>query len=138
VGSSINRVILIGYLGADPDIRAFPNGDRFAILSLATSRRWKDRLTGEQREITDWHRIILRRQNDVTYAERYLGKGSHLNVEGHLETRSWKDRNDITQWATEVVVSGFRDDIGAMGRRRTGTAANDPNAPLDYRTASGG
>lgn len=103
--SSVNKVILVGNVGADPEIRSFDNGDRVANLSLATSESWKDKNTGERREKTEWHRVVVFGKL-VDVIEQYVSKGSKLYFEGKLETRKWeKDGQD--RYSTEVVLRGF-------------------------------
>lgn len=105
-GGGINKVILIGNLGADPDIRYFPSGDAVVNLSLATSESWKDRNTGEPQERTEWHRVVIRgRLAEV--AKQYLHKGSKVYIEGALRTRKWQGQDGQDRYTTEVVVAGF-------------------------------
>lgn len=108
----LNKVILIGNLGADPDIRHMPNGDAVAALSIATSRRWKDRDSGERKEHTEWHRVVMfRRLAEV--AGEYLRKGSQVYIEGRLQTRKWSDDKDIDRYTTEVLA----DTMHMLGRK---------------------
>lgn len=99
---SVNKVTIIGNLGADPEIRVMPNGDHTATLSVATSRSWKDQATGENKELVEWHRIVLyRRLAEV--ARDYLKKGSKIYIEGYLRTQKWTDNNGIDRWTTSIV-----------------------------------
>ncbi|MCX7864667.1 MAG: single-stranded DNA-binding protein, partial [Novosphingobium sp.] len=104
---SVNKVILIGNLGADPEIRSFQNGGRIANLRIATSESWKDRATGERRERTEWHTVVLNSEGLVGIAERYLRKGSKVYVEGSLRTRKWQDQTGNDRYTTEIVVGGI-------------------------------
>lgn len=99
---SVNKVTIIGNLGADPEIRVMPNGDHTATLSVATSRYWKDQATGENKELVEWHRIVLyRRLAEV--ARDYLKKGSKIYIEGYLRTQKWTDSNGIDRWTTNII-----------------------------------
>lgn len=104
MAGSVNKVILIGNLGADPEIKTFPNGGRVCSMRLATSRSWTDKNSGERREITEWHSISVFDENSIRYSEKYLGKGSSLYVEGKLETRKWQDQTGNDRYSTEVIV----------------------------------
>lgn len=99
--ASVNKVILIGNLGADPEVRAFPNGDPVCNLRLATTDTWKDRQTGEKRETTEWHRVVLYRKL-AEIARQYLRKGSQIYIEGRIRTRKWQDKNGVERYATEI------------------------------------
>lgn len=105
--SSVNKVILIGNLGADPEIKSFQNGGKVANLRLATSQRWKDRQTGEAKEATEWHSITINGDGLIGVVERYLKKGSKVYIEGQLRTRKWTDRDGHDKYSTEVVVAGM-------------------------------
>lgn len=103
----MNRVTLIGRLGRDPEVRTMKNEDRVAKLSLATSEKWKDKDSGEKRENTEWHRVIVYSKGLVDVCEKYLKKGSRILVEGKLQTRKWTDKDNQARYSTEIVVSGF-------------------------------
>lgn len=105
--SSVNKVILIGNLGADPEIKSFQNGGKIANLRIATSKRWKDRQSGEAKEATEWHSIVINGDGLVGVVERYLRKGSKVYIEGELRTRKWQDRDGNDKFTTEVVVAGM-------------------------------
>ncbi len=107
MSGSVNKVILIGNLGKDPEIKTFQNGGKIATFSIATSERWKDRTSGEQREKTEWHNISINSEGLVGVAERFLRKGSKVYVEGKLQTRKWQDQNGNDKYTTEVVLSGL-------------------------------
>ena len=105
--SSVNKVILVGNLGAEPEIRNMNNGQRVASLSVATSEQWTDRNTNEKNERTQWHRVSVFDQNSASYAENYLRKGSKVYIEGKLQTRKWQDQSGQDRYTTEVVVNSI-------------------------------
>lgn len=105
--ASINKAILIGNLGADPEVRSFQNGGKVCNLRIATSESWKDRNTGEQQERTEWHTVAIFSEGLVNVAERYLRKGSKVYIEGQLRTRKWQDQSGNDRYTTEVVLQGF-------------------------------
>ncbi len=107
MGGSVNRVILIGNLGKDPEVRSFQNGGKVAELRLATSESWKDKSSGERKERTEWHTVKLFTDGLVNVAERYLRKGSKVYVEGQLQTRKWQDQSGADRYSTEIVLQGF-------------------------------
>lgn len=105
--SSVNKVIIIGNLGADPEVKSFQNGGRIANLRIATSESWKDKQTGERKERTEWHSVSIQSDGLAGVAERYLRKGSKVYIEGQLRTRKWQDRDGNDRYTTEVVVGGI-------------------------------
>ena len=107
MAGSVNKVILVGNLGADPEVKSFANGGRIANLRIATSESWKDKTTGEQKERTEWHSVTLNSDGLVSVAERFLRKGSKVYVEGKLQTRKWQDQSGNDRYTTEIVVGGF-------------------------------
>ncbi len=107
MAGSVNKVILIGNLGRDPEIRTFQNGGKVCNLRIATSENWKDRNTGERRERTEWHSVAIFNENLAGLAERYLKKGSKVYIEGKLETRKWQDQSGQDRYSTEVVLRPF-------------------------------
>ncbi|MCY4287860.1 MAG: single-stranded DNA-binding protein [Aestuariivita sp.] len=107
MAGSVNKVILIGNLGRDPEVRTFQNGGRICNLNLATSESWKDRNTNERRERTEWHRVTIASDSLVGLAEQYLRKGSKVYVEGKLETRKWQDQSGQDRYSTEVVIRPY-------------------------------
>ncbi|HET6537960.1 MAG TPA: single-stranded DNA-binding protein [Sphingopyxis sp.] len=107
MAGSVNKVILIGNLGADPEIKSFQNGGRIANLRIATSEQWKDRATGERKERTEWHSVVINGDGLVGVVERFLKKGSKIYIEGNLRTRKWQDRDGNDRYSTEVVVAGM-------------------------------
>ena len=102
MAGSVNKVILVGNLGADPEVKSFPSGGRIANLRIATSESWTDRATNERKERTEWHSVVLDNDNLVRVAEQYLRKGSKVYVEGQLRTRKWQDRDGNDRYTTEV------------------------------------
>ena len=107
MAGSLNKVMLIGNLGADPEIRTFNNGGKVANLRIATSEQWKDRQTGERKEKTEWHTVAIFSEGLVGVVERYLKKGSKVFVEGKLQTRKWQDQNGQDRYSTEIVIQGM-------------------------------
>jgi single-strand DNA-binding protein len=107
MAGSVNKVILIGNLGRDPEVRTFPDGGKICNLRIATSERWRDRASGEQKERTEWHSVVLRGDGLVRVAEQYLRKGSKVYIEGSLQTRKWQDQSGQDRYSTEVVVAGM-------------------------------
>ncbi len=107
MAGSVNKVILIGNLGADPEIKSFQNGGKIANIRIATSESWKDRVTGERKERTEWHNVVINGDGLVGVVERYLKKGSKVYIEGSLRTRKWQDRDGNDRYTTEVVVAGM-------------------------------
>ena len=111
MAGSVNKVILIGNLGRDPEIRSMQNGGRVANLSLATSENWKDKNTGERREKTEWHRVVIFDDRLIDVVEKYVTKGSKLYIEGQLQTRKWTDKDGQDKYSTEVVLQRFRGEL---------------------------
>ena len=120
MAGSVNKVILVGNLGNDPEVRTFQNGGKVCNLSLATSERWKDRNTGENRERTEWHRIAIFSEPLVRIAEQYLRKGSKVYIEGQLETRKWQDQSGQDRYSTEVVLRPYRGELTLLDSRIEG------------------
>ena len=117
MAGSVNKVILVGNLGADPEIRTLNSGDRVANLRLATSETWRDRGTGERKERTEWHRVVIFNDNLVKVAEQYLRKGSKVYLEGALQTRKWTDQSGQEKFSTEVVLQKFRGELTMLDGR---------------------
>ena len=107
MAGSVNKVILVGNLGRDPEVRSFQNGGKVCNLRIATSENWKDRSTGERREKTEWHSVAIFQEGLVRVAEQYLRKGSKVYIEGQLQTRKWQDQSGADRYSTEVVLQGF-------------------------------
>ncbi|MEC7797293.1 MAG: single-stranded DNA-binding protein [Pseudomonadota bacterium] len=123
MAGSVNKVILVGNLGRDPEIRSMPNGDRIANLSIATSETWRDKSTGERKEKTEWHRVVIFNDNIVKVVENYVKKGSTVYVEGALQTRKWTDQQGVEKYSTEIVVSRFKGELTMLGGRSEGGAS---------------
>jgi single-strand DNA-binding protein len=115
--SGVNKAILVGNLGADPDIRALNSGDRVCNLRVATSESWRDKATGEKKEKTEWHTVSIFNDNLVKVCENYLRKGSKVYVEGQLQTRRWQDQNGQERYTTEVVLQKFRGELQMLDGR---------------------
>ena len=107
MAGSVNKVILIGNLGADPEIKSFQNGGKIANIRIATSEQWKDRMTGERKERTEWHNVVINGEGLVGVVERFLKKGSKVYIEGSLRTRKWQDRDGNDRYTTEIVIAGM-------------------------------
>jgi len=142
MAGSVNKVILIGNLGRDPEIRSLGSGDRVASFSIATSENWRDRATGERREKTEWHRISIFNDNLVKVAENYLRKGSKVYIEGALQTRKYTDASGAERTATEIVLQKFRGELTMLDGRGDGDGgARDSDtggfSPGPRATASG-
>lgn len=125
MAGSVNKVILIGNLGRDPEIRTFQNGGKVANLRIATSEQWKDRNTGERRERTEWHSVAIMSEGLVGVVERFLKKGSKVYVEGQLETRKWQDQSGQDRYATEVVLRGFNGTLQMLDGRSSEGGGRD-------------
>ncbi|MEM9086547.1 MAG: single-stranded DNA-binding protein [Pseudomonadota bacterium] len=120
MAGSLNKVMLIGNLGADPEIRSFQNGGKVANLRIATSENWKDRNTGERREKTEWHTVAIFSEGLVGVVERYVKKGSKVFIEGQLETRKWQDQNGQDRYSTEVVIRNYGGTLTMLDGRSDG------------------
>lgn len=148
MAGSMNKVMLIGNLGKDPEVRSMQSGDQVCELTIATSERWKDKNSGEQREKTEWHRVVIFNQPLVRVAEQYLQKGSKVFVEGQLETRKWTDQNGVDKYTTEVVLRPYRGELTMLDSRRSeggnyggggfGGGQNANNNPSNQMAAGGG
>jgi single-strand DNA-binding protein len=123
MAGSVNKVILVGNLGRDPEIRNTQDGAKIVNLSIATSEKWKDRMSGEPRERTEWHRVVIFNENLARVAEQYLRKGSSVYVEGQLQTRKWTDQQGVEKYTTEVVLGRFRGELTLLGGRSEGAGA---------------
>lgn len=120
MAGSVNKVILIGNLGRDPEVRTFQNGGKVCNLRIATSENWKDRNTGERREKTEWHSVAVFNEGLVRVCEQYLRKGSKVYIEGQLQTRKWQDQNGQDRYSTEVVLQGFGSTLTMLDGRGEG------------------
>ena len=120
MAGSVNKVILIGNLGADPEVRTFQNGGKVCNLRIATSETWRDRNTGERQERTQWHQVAIFSEPLAKVAEQYLRKGSKVYVEGQLETRKWQDQSGNDRYTTEVVLRPYRSELTMLDSRNSG------------------
>ena len=123
MAGSVNKVILVGNLGRDPEIRSTQDGTRIVQLNLATSENWRDRVSGERKERTEWHRVVIFNERLAEVAEKYLRKGSKVYVEGQLQTRKWQDQQGQERYTTEVVIGRFRGELTMLDGARDGGAA---------------
>jgi len=135
MAGSVNKVILIGNLGADPEIRRTQDGRPVANLRLATSESWKDKTTGERKEKTEWHRVVIFNENLCRIAEQYLKKGSKVFIEGALQTRKWQDQSGQDRYSTEVVLQGFRGELTLLDR--AGSAGSGGGGGGDFGADEG-
>lgn len=147
MAGSVNKVILIGNLGRDPEVRNFPNGGKVCNLRIATSENWKDRNTGERRERTEWHSVAIFSEPLVRVAEQYLRKGSKIYIEGQLETRKWQDQSGADRYTTEVVLRPYtstltmldgRGEGGGSGGGAPGGGYGGPSVGYDDGPSEGG
>ena len=136
--ASLNRVMLIGNLGADPEVRSMQDGSKVATLRLATSESWKDKASGERKEKTEWHRIVLFNERLVEVAEKFLRKGSKVYLEGQLQTRKWTDQSGVEKYSTEVVLARFRGEIVMLDSRQAAGEAETHDAGGQRSPAKGG
>ena len=127
MAGSINKVILIGNLGADPEVRTFQNGGKVCNLRIATSETWRDKQSGERRERTEWHSVAIFSEPLVRVAEQYLRKGSKIYVEGQLETRKWQDQSGQDRYSTEVVLRPYHSELVLLGDKQNGQQDQSDN-----------
>ncbi len=120
MAGSVNKVILVGNLGRDPEVRSFQNGGKVCNMTIATSENWRDKNSGERRERTEWHRVAIFSEGLVRVAEQYLRKGSKVYIEGQLETRKWQDQNGQDKYSTEIVLRGFNSTLTMLDGRSEG------------------
>ena len=136
--AGVNKVILVGRLGRDPEVRSFQNGGKVVNLRLATSETWKDKATGERKEKTEWHSVAIFNENLGRIAEQYLKKGSNVYVEGQLETRKWQDQSGQDRYSTEVVLRQFRGELNLLDSRGGGSMGDDPEGGSYPEDRAGG
>ncbi len=117
MAASVNKVILVGNLGADPDVRTMQSGDKVVNLSIATSESWKDKATGERKEKTEWHRVVIFNKGLVSVCENYLKKGAKVYIEGQIETRKWQDQSGQDKYTTEIVLRPYRGELTMLDSR---------------------
>ena len=120
MAGSVNKVILVGNLGKDPEVRRMTSGDPVVNLSIATSESWRDKASGERKEKTEWHRVVIFNKNLADVAEKYLKKGAKVYVEGQLQTRKWTDKDGAEKYSTEVVLQNFRGELTMLDGRNGG------------------
>ena len=129
MAGSLNKVLLIGRLGADPEIKQMINGKSVARISLATSQSWKDKNTGEKKEKTEWHRVVVFNEGLVNVVQQYLKKGAQVYIEGQLSTRKWKDeKSGQDKYSTEVVIQGYNSSLTMLGGGGGGSSASDSSS----------
>ena len=141
MAGSVNKVILVGNVGKDPETRSFSNGGKVCNFSLATSETWRDKQSGERRESTQWHNIAIFNENLVKVVENYVKKGSKLYLEGQLQTRKWQDRDGNDRWTTEVVLQRFRGELVMLDGRSGGggdRGGYDQSRNVDNYSSGGG
>jgi len=139
MAGSINKVILVGNLGRDPDVRTMQNGNKRAVLAIATSEKWRDRNSGEMQERTEWHRIVIFNERLITVAEKYLAKGRKIYLEGQLRTRKWTDDQGQEKYTTEVVLNSFRGELEMLDSQRgEGGGTSYDSAPAAESYGGGG
>ena len=143
MAGSVNKVILVGNLGADPEVRTLPSGNKVVNLSVATSESWRDKNSGERKEKTEWHRVSVWNQGLVKVIESYVKKGSKVYIEGQLETRKWTDKDGVEKYSTEVVLRPFRGELTMLDSKGGGGSSFQDSGANDYgsapaKAASGG
>ena len=145
MAGSVNKVIIVGNLGRDPEVRSFPNGGKVVNLNIATSETWRDKASGERKERTEWHRVAIFNEALGKIAEQYLKKGSTVYLEGQLETRKWQDQSGAERYTTEVVLRQFRGELTLLGGRDGGGSGggsgggyDDRGGPDEYQGGGGG
>jgi single-strand DNA-binding protein len=134
MAGSVNKVIIIGNLGKDPEIRTMPSGERIANLTVATSEQWRDKMSGERKEKTEWHRVVIFNDNLAKIAEQYLKKGSTVYLEGSLQTRKWTDQSGVEKYTTEVVLQRYNGNLTLLGGRNDSGGASSSS----YDQGAGG
>lgn len=139
MAGSVNKVILIGNLGADPEVRSLPSGGKVVNLSVATTDSWRDKTSGERKERTEWHRVVIFSEGLVRVAEQYLRKGSKVYIEGALQTRKWQDQSGQDKYSTEVVLQGFNSALTMLDGRGEGEGNSGGfSGPRETAGRSGG
>src|ERR1043165_5780981 len=123
MAGSVNKVILVGNLGKDPEVRRMQNGNPVVNLSVATSENWRDKATGKRKEKTEWHRVVIFSEGLAKVAEQYLKKGSKVYIEGQLQTRKWTDQQGVEKYSTEVVLQGFNSNLTMLDGRGGGAGS---------------
>jgi single-strand DNA-binding protein len=135
--AGVNKVILVGHLGKDPEIRRTQDGRPIANMSLATSETWRDKQSGERKEKTEWHRIVVYSEGLAKVAEQYLKKGAKVYIEGQLQTRKWTDQGGVEKYTTEIILQGFHAQLVLLDRAQNGPPSNDGSEHDFSREPSG-
>jgi len=130
MSGSVNKCILVGNVGKDPEVRRMTSGDPVVTLSLATSESWRDKASGERKEKSEWHRIVIFNKNLAEVAEKYVRKGSKLYVEGQLQTRKWTDKDGAEKYSTEIVLQNFRGELTLLDGKKDGASEPDEDLPF--------
>jgi len=138
MAGSVNKVILVGNLGRDPEVRNMQSGDPIVHLNLATSESWKDKNSGERREKTEWHRVVIFNENLGRIAQQYLRKGSKVYIEGALQTRKWQDQSGVEKYTTEVVLQRFRGELTMLDTRADGGGGGGGGGGDGFNDGGGG
>ena len=138
MAGSVNKVIIVGNLGRDPEVRTFQNGGKVVNLNIATSETWRDKASGERKERTEWHRVAILNENLATIAEKYLKKGSKVYLEGQLETRKWQDQSGAERYSTEVVLRPYRGELTLLDGRNEGGSGGGMGGGYAAPAVSGG
>ena len=136
MAGSVNKVILLGNLGRDPEIRSMQSGSKMATFSMATSKRWRDKNTQEQRDKTSWHNIVVFGDGLVDIVEKYVKKGSKIYVEGELQTRKWQDQDGNDRYTTEVVLQGYNSNLTLLDSRNANNSIEDQEINTDQKTSN--
>src|SRR5690606_30661047 len=137
MAGSVNKVILVGNLGRDPEIRTMQSGEEVCQLSVATSETWRDKASGERKERTEWHRVVIFNENLVKVAKQYLKKGSKVYLEGSLQTRKWTDKDGVEKFTTEVVLQRYRGELTMLDGRSEGGGGGGFSSGDDYGSGGG-
>ena len=138
MAGSVNKVILVGNLGRDPEVRHTQDGSPIVHLNVATSETWKDRQSGERRERTEWHRVVIFNEHLGRVAQDYLKKGAKVYLEGQLQTRKWTDQSGQEKYTTEIVMQRFRGELQMLDKRGEGGGGGDYGSPPEERGGGGG
>ena len=136
MAGSVNKVILVGNLGRDPEVRRLNSGESVVNLNLATSETWRDKASGERKERTEWHRVVIFNENLAKIAEQYLKKGSKVYIEGQLQTRKWQDQSGQEKYTTEVVLQRFRGELTLLDGRSGGGESEEYGGGSDFGRSS--
>ena len=139
MAGSVNKVILVGNLGQDPEVKRLNSGDMVVNFSIATSESWRDKQSGERKEKTEWHRVVIFNESLAKIAEQYLKKGTTVYIEGALQTRKWQDQSGVEKSTTEIVLQKFRGELTMLGsRNQTGDSMGNDDAPRQMGNSGGG